>query len=1304
MRYGIYDVETRSVLDLRQFGAHNYARDPSTDIWFVSFCVISDGVPGPILTWQTGEPPPAEIIDLHADPEGLIAAFNDAFERQIEQNILAPRYDWPIFPLERRRCLQASALSFALPASLDRVAEALKLPTRKTKQGKAAMMKLARPRKPRPGEDPTKIYWHDDPNLIATLKSYNQDDVGNAVKIAEILGFIPPHEQDIWTFDAGVNDRGLGFDIPLIDAAINIIEEVSIESKEKLATLTNGDISSPAQTQRILKWCAEHGCPIPNTQKKTVEETLARSDLAPEVRQLLTLRQEGAQAAANKFMTMRRWLNGGSRIYQCFRYHGAMPGRFTSIGVQVQNLKKPEVENVTAAIDAVRTGSLKHMQSCGYKRPLEIVGDISRATVIAASGNRFFDVDLSGIESRGIALIANEFTKLDQWRKFDQTGQEENEPYYVFGTAGLNLDKGIARKYGKTGDLAFGYQGGTGAWRKMAPPGDTTPDHKVREFQKAWARAHPNIAKFWGVALRQAMNAIEDKDHERFTAARIAFQRDKQFLHLELPSGRRIRYPYPRLYEDIGFDGNPRRSFTFRDASGGRWEWYHVLKKRGAFGGLIAENATQAICRDIFCDAMLRLEAAGYHTVAHLHDQFVCEVAEGFGSLEEFIAIITAPPAWAPDFPIAAKGRITDRLIEIKPPKSASDDVPPPLDDEEEPAPVDEVIEPLPWEESELAATGTINTDSPPPPPPPPGDPPPPPEDEEPPSGNGRGNFEGFEDIGPQGGGHQDSYSRGEAPKGTASVSYIYKDAQGRLYMKVTRTDAKSFPTHHWDSNNGRWISGWPKTVIPYRLPELLAAPVTEAVWICEGEKDVDNVAALGLVATTNPGGAAKWQPELTQWFKGKQLAYVLEDNDDAGRAHTAKIIAALRGIVPTIAVISFPELPEKGDVSDWLAAGGNKQLLLARAEEAKKRASTRSYVTINLATATLRNLEWLWSGHLVRGNLELMAGIKGVGKSQIHCQYAGIATTGRPWPNGVPGIIPCRVIMVTAEDSTEDTLKPRLMAAYADLKLIEEFKGIRRNNRDEMFLLSEHLDILEEMIRDFGDVGLVTIDPITAYMGGGKNFDSHRATDVRSQLSPLKKLAEKTGVCFSALTHPAKNASSRALDHFMGSAAFIHTARVGHICVPEVIDDPNGGKRETGRYLFTNAANNIAAKQPTLAYKIDVVDVGYDPNGNIVKAPVIRWEGEVALNADEALAATRATKANHGTAQDFLSAILANGPARVTLIVERGAERGFSRDQLHRAKRALGVKAFKPRGEKDAPWLWALPQDVPEGTDVDED
>src|SRR5262249_10539387 len=219
-------------------------------------------------------PLPAQITDLHTAPEGPIAALPHAFERQIEQNILAPRYDWPIFPIERRRCLQASALSFGLPASLDRVAEALKFPVRKTKQGKAAMKKLAKPRKPRPGEDPTKIYWHDDPKLLATLKLYNQDDVTITASATRILGFIPPHEQEIWTLDAAVNGRGLCFDVPLIDAAINIIEEASVELNEKLAALTNGAISAPAQTKRIVTWCAEHGCPIPDAQKKTVEEML----------------------------------------------------------------------------------------------------------------------------------------------------------------------------------------------------------------------------------------------------------------------------------------------------------------------------------------------------------------------------------------------------------------------------------------------------------------------------------------------------------------------------------------------------------------------------------------------------------------------------------------------------------------------------------------------------------------------------------------------------------------------------------------------------------------------------------------------------------------------------------------------------------------------------------------------------------------------------------------------------------------------------------------------------------------------
>jgi hypothetical protein len=805
------------------------------------------------------------------------------------------------------------------------------------------------------------------------------------------------------------------------------------------------------------------------------------------------------------------------------------------------------------------------------------------------------------------------------------------------------------------------------------------------------------------VSVRQAINAIESGNCERFTAVRIAFQRDTRFLHLELPSGRRIRYPFARVYAD-----EYGKSFTFRDASGGRWEWYHVLKRRGAFGGLIAENATQAICRDIFVEATLRLETAGYRVVAHLHDEVICEVPDGFGDLDEFIAIITTPPAWAPDFPIAAKGRISDRLIDLTETKAtaynSNDENNVDGTDNRDDADVEEVEQDSALDTRPAAellheepppAFSAASSESTPITSPPEFDAPPPRSDGQT-GGNGRAAGNGFDAGGTQ------HYPAGEEPRGAPTVHYIYKDARGYLYMRVIRTSSKTFPTQHWQ--DGRWVNGWPSPVIPYRLPELLAAPADMPVWICEGEKDVDNVAALGLIATTNPGGADKWQPELAQWFKGKQIVCIVEDNDDPGRRHSSKILAALHGVVPTIVVIPFPELPEKGDVSDWLEAGGTKKLLRARAEEARKRATVqRAYVATNLATVKAKAHTWIWPGHLVCGGLELLAGSPEIGKSQIQCQYVACATTGRVWPNGLPGITPCRVIILTAEDTTEDTLVPRLIAAGANLALVEELKAIRRNNQEEMFLLDQDLAILETMIRDYGDVRLVTIDPITAYMGHGKKFDSHRATDVRSQLSPLKNLAARTGVAFSAVTHPPKNASAQALDHFIGSQAFIAAARIGHLCLPEMEETPSGGRIPTGRRLYTNPKINIAARQQTLAYRVAVVDVGYEDNGKIISAPVIRWEGEVNLTAEEALAASRPTKGwdSRSSAKEFLLDILAGGPVLQTVILERAAEHGFSYDQLKRAKQPLGVRSFKKReAGLDSPWLWALPQHVAAGAE----
>jgi putative DNA primase/helicase len=242
------------------------------------------------------------------------------------------------------------------------------------------------------------------------------------------------------------------------------------------------------------------------------------------------------------------------------------------------------------------------------------------------------------------------------------------------------------------------------------------------------------------------------------------------------------------------------------------------------------------------------------------------------------------------------------------------------------------------------------------------------------------------------------------------------------------------------------------------------------------------------------------------------------------------------------------------------------------------------------------------------------------------------------------------------------------------------------------MFLLSEDLDELAQMITMLGDVRLITIDPLTAYMG--HKLDSHRATDVRGQLGPLADLAERSDVALSCITHPPKHTTQRAIDHFIGSQAFIAAARIGHMCIEEVDEDEHGNRVPTGRSLFTNPKNNVSRKMSTLAYRI--IEKSLD---NGIKAPCIVWEEIVDITADQAVVAATMTKNKRSDAAIFLADILANGPVLTKLIEDRATEHGLSKDQLKRAKQKLNIAAFKEHGKMDGPWFWALPQHAPDET-----
>ena len=169
---------------------------PSTDLRCVSYCLVTDGVRGLIKTWQPGQSVPAVFVDVAQDPEALTCVFNDAFDRQIHEQILTPRYGWPAIPLSRRRCAQAAALARALPGSLDGAAAALKIGTRKTAAGIAAMKRLAKPKKPAKKQKGTGA-----PDFSATLEElailidYNRADVLMAMEVVDRVRLLPASEQ-----------------------------------------------------------------------------------------------------------------------------------------------------------------------------------------------------------------------------------------------------------------------------------------------------------------------------------------------------------------------------------------------------------------------------------------------------------------------------------------------------------------------------------------------------------------------------------------------------------------------------------------------------------------------------------------------------------------------------------------------------------------------------------------------------------------------------------------------------------------------------------------------------------------------------------------------------------------------------------------------------------------------------------------------------------------------------------------------------------------------------------------------------
>lgn len=334
-------------------------------------------------------------------------------------------------------------------------------------------------------------------------------------------------------------------------------------------------------------------------------------------------------------------------------------------------------------------------------------------------------------------------------------------------------------------------------------------------------------------------------------------------------------------------------------------------------------------------------------------------------------------------------------------------------------------------------------------------------------------------------------------------------------------------------------------------------------------------------------------------------------------------------------------------------------------------------------------HLQWLWPERIPLGKLTLLVGDPGLGKSFVTLDVAARVSRGNDFPR-LDDESPAgpteagSVVLLSAEDDVADTIRPRLMAAGADLKRIVALGAVRtmKSNSESTFSLSDDLDVLEHVLRSLENCRLVVIDPISAYLGG---TDAYRNADIRSLLAPLASLAARTGVAVVAVSHLNKMRRGPAIYRSMDSLAFTAMAR----SVLAVLQD----LREPTDRTLISLKNNVTA--PADGYRFRLKSAADDGVAG-PRVPVVEWSTErVQLTADDILHAA-SQDAGFAPATDeaieWLRASLAVG-SRPAVNLKSDAKRdGIEPRTLARAKARLGVVAFRQGFGVGGSWHWRLP------------
>lgn len=648
LRHLSIDIESYSSIDIKKSGLHKYVQSP--DFQILLFAYSFDGEPVNIIDLAQGEVLPLELTTALQNPNIIKHAYNAPFEWY---SINKFYYS----PLEQWRCTMLHGLYCGYTAGLAATAVALGLPEDKRKMGigSALIKTFCVPVKPsaKNGQRLRNLPYHE-PEKWQLFKEYCKQDVAVEMEIERRLSSfpVPVQEQRLWELDQRINAYGVKVDKELIEGALYCSEQITAELMQEAVKLSG--LENPKSVKQLTKWLEEEtGEEITDLKKGTVGELIVTTN-SDAARRMLEIRQELSKTSVKKYSSMAAVANHDGRVRGLLQFYGAnRTGRWAGRLVQVQNLPKNYLETLSHARDCVKERKVDALKLI-YGNVPDTLSQLIRTAFIPSEGHIFLVADFSAIEARVIAWLAGE-----QWRLevFATHGKiYEASASQMFGVPIEKITKGNPeyelRQKGKVAELALGYQGSTGALIAMGALKMGLSEDELPEIVKRWRASNKRIVELWHSIENAALEVMRTGHAVGIKGLLIAREVDYNnkldFLTITLPSKRKLFYAQPFLQNnELG-----REALYYRGINQETKKWENIP----TYGGKLVENIVQAIARDCLAVSLKRLDAAGFQTVMHVHDEAILDVPKEIADIKTVTDIMGESIEWAPGLKLRADG------------------------------------------------------------------------------------------------------------------------------------------------------------------------------------------------------------------------------------------------------------------------------------------------------------------------------------------------------------------------------------------------------------------------------------------------------------------------------------------------------------------------------------------------------------------------------------------------------------------------------------------------------------------------